>query len=101
MLFRVIALLIADSPGGDAEELDDEDFEEEQCLVARLVHHLHADIVDEQYKILVAARKHFGTGGPRRLKYTLPPLVFCALTGCEQRPPPLLALLIHSRAARP
>ena len=29
-------------------------------------------------KMLHTARKHFGTGGEKRIKYTLPPLVFAA-----------------------
>lgn len=31
-----------------------------------------------QYKILQAARKHLGLGGPQRIKHVLPPLVFAA-----------------------
>lgn len=30
-------------------------------------------------QILIAARKQFGQGGPKRLPFTLPPLVFAAL----------------------
>lgn len=33
---------------------------------------------DEQYLILNTARKHLGVGGPKRIPYTLPPLVFSA-----------------------
>ena len=29
-------------------------------------------------QILNVARKHFGTGGDKRIRYTLPPLVFAA-----------------------
>lgn len=29
-------------------------------------------------QILNAARKHFGSGGEKRIKYTLPPLIFAA-----------------------
>jgi vacuolar protein sorting-associated protein 35 len=31
-----------------------------------------------QYKILQAARKHFGLGGTQRIRYVLPPIVFQA-----------------------
>jgi hypothetical protein len=44
----------------------------------RFIHHLRSDIPDQQYLILSMARKHFGTGGKRRMKYTLPPIVFQA-----------------------
>jgi len=33
-------------------------------------------VADQQYLILSNARKHFGTGGNRRVKFTLPPIVF-------------------------
>ena len=29
-------------------------------------------------QILNAARKHFGSGGEKRIKYTLPPVIFAA-----------------------
>jgi vacuolar protein sorting-associated protein 35 len=58
---------------------DEEDFEEEQNLVARLVHHLCSNESEEQYRILLASRRHFGQGGPKRLRHTLPPLVFAGL----------------------
>ena len=35
-----------------------------------------AESPDEQYQILSSARKHFAAGGPLRIPYTLPPLVF-------------------------
>jgi vacuolar protein sorting-associated protein 35 len=55
------------------------EFESEQNLVSRLVHLVHSDDTDEQYRLLLAARKHFGQGGPTRIAYTLVPLVFSAL----------------------
>jgi len=42
------------------------------------VHQLQAGNSDEQYQILTTARKHFAAGGPLRIPYTLPPLVFQA-----------------------
>ena len=80
-LFRFISCLVRDPPGGLApeDEPDDEDFEEEQNLVARLVHCLRSEDSDTQYRLLVVARKQFGAGGPRRLVKTLPPLAFEAL----------------------
>jgi len=84
-LFTFIAVLVRDSEaveGGGSnpgDDVDEEDFEEEQNLVARLVHQLRSDDGDTQYRLLVAARKQFGQGGARRLKHTLPPLAFEAL----------------------
>lgn len=60
------------------EKIDPEDFAEEQGIVARFVHLLESDDPDMQYKILQAARKHLGLGGPQRIKHVLPPLVFAA-----------------------
>ena len=56
-----------------------QDFAEEQNLVARMVHQLRSDDPDEHYQILKTARRHFSSGGPRRVKHTLPPLAFSAL----------------------
>lgn len=47
-------------------------------LFFRFIHHLRSDSPDQQYCILSAARKHFGAGGNKRIKYTLPPIVFQA-----------------------
>lgn len=80
VLFEFISLLIKDDPAASADaDVDDEDWDEEQNLVARLVHHLACPETDGQYRMLVAVRKHFGQGGPRRLPHTLPPLVFSGL----------------------
>jgi vacuolar protein sorting-associated protein 35 len=57
---------------------DMEDFAEEQELIGRFINLLSADTPDEQYLILNAARKHFGSGGVKRIKYTLPTIVFQA-----------------------
>ena len=37
---------------------------------------VQGETADEQYQILSTARKHFAAGGPLRIPYTLPPLVF-------------------------
>jgi hypothetical protein len=57
----------------------EEDFEEEQNLVARLVHHLACPNSEGQNRVLLAARRHFGQGGPKRLRHTLAPLIFAGL----------------------
>jgi vacuolar protein sorting-associated protein 35 len=56
-----------------------EDFEEEQNLIARLVHLFDNSDTDQLFKVLAAARKHFGQGGVKRIQYTLVPLVFSYL----------------------
>ncbi|EFJ43527.1 subunit of Retromer complex [Volvox carteri f. nagariensis] len=91
-LFRFIAPLVADpdvpgEPGG-ATELDDEDLDEEQVLVARLLHHLRSHDPDTHFAILKTAHQQLLEGGPRRLRTTLPALVFCGLE-------------LHRRLARP
>ncbi|KAK3267396.1 hypothetical protein CYMTET_24041 [Cymbomonas tetramitiformis] len=76
-LFGFISLLIKDD--GLSEPEDEEEFEEQQCLVSRLVMLLKAPQPKSQLAILNTVRHHFGMGGPLRLKYTLPPLVFAGL----------------------
>ncbi|KAJ7571069.1 hypothetical protein O6H91_01G147500 [Diphasiastrum complanatum] len=79
-LFELLKELIKDSEGAPSmDEIDEDDFMEEQNLVARLVHMLVNKDHEEMFKILTTARKHFGQGGPKRLKFTLPPLIFAAL----------------------
>lgn len=56
-----------------------QDFAEEQNLVARMVHQLRSDDPDDHFQILKTARRHFSSGGPQRVKHTLPPLAFSAL----------------------
>eukprot|EP01063_Lacrimia_lanifica_P015715 TRINITY_DN22393_c0_g1_i1.p1 TRINITY_DN22393_c0_g1~~TRINITY_DN22393_c0_g1_i1.p1 ORF type:complete len:799 (+),score=374.44 TRINITY_DN22393_c0_g1_i1:47-2443(+) len=59
-------------------ESDPSDFEEDQTLVAKLVHLFKAPEgeLDVQFKIYSVARKQFGKGGELRMKYTFPPLIF-------------------------
>ena len=46
--------------------------------MGRLVHLLTSDDPDKHYQILSVARKYFGTGGSKRVSYTLPPIIFQA-----------------------
>eukprot|EP00246_Nothoceros_aenigmaticus_P001400 TRINITY_DN11916_c0_g1_i1.p1 TRINITY_DN11916_c0_g1~~TRINITY_DN11916_c0_g1_i1.p1 ORF type:complete len:557 (-),score=119.62 TRINITY_DN11916_c0_g1_i1:126-1796(-) len=79
-LFELLKELIKDGEGAPSvDELDEEDFKEEQNLVARLVHMLVNEDHDEMFKILATAKKHFVQGGSKRLDFTLPPLIFSAL----------------------
>ncbi|KAJ0231613.1 Vacuolar protein sorting-associated protein 35B [Hirschfeldia incana] len=79
VLFELIKGLIKDLDGNAAEELDEEDFQEEQNSVARLINMLDNDEPEEMLKIICVVRKHLMTGGTRRLPFTIPPLVFSAL----------------------
>ncbi|XP_015604558.1 vacuolar protein sorting-associated protein 35 isoform X2 [Cephus cinctus] len=79
----MVSPLVQDQPDQPSissmvEPEDPEDFAEEQGLLGRLIHHFKSDTADQQYMILSAARKHFSAGGSKRVKYTLPPIVFQA-----------------------
>ncbi|XP_023643486.1 vacuolar protein sorting-associated protein 35B [Capsella rubella] len=79
VLFELIKGLIKDLDGTNVEELDEEDFQEEQNSVARLIHMLDNEEPEEMLKIIYVVRKHLMTGGSRRLPFTVPPLVFSAV----------------------
>ncbi|CAH9054872.1 unnamed protein product [Cuscuta europaea] len=79
VLFELIKGLIKDLGGSSSNELDEEDFKEEQNSVARLLHMLYNDDPREMLKIICTLRKHILAGGPKRLPFTVPPLVFSAL----------------------
>ncbi|CAN8254750.1 unnamed protein product [Cochlearia groenlandica] len=78
-LFELMKGLIKDLDGTTDDEVDEEDFQEEQNTVARLVHMFYNDDPEEMSKIIFRVRKHILTGGPKRLPLTIPPLVFSAL----------------------
>ncbi|XP_033229903.1 vacuolar protein sorting-associated protein 35 isoform X1 [Belonocnema kinseyi] len=77
-VLSIVAPLVQDQPDQPNVEEDPEDFAEEQGLLGRLIHHFKSETADQQYMILSAARKHFSAGGNKRIKYTLPPIVFQA-----------------------
>lgn len=77
-VLNLISPLVQDQADQPQEEEDPEDFVEEQVLVGRLANLMVSDSADQQYLILTTARKHFGSGGNKRTRYTLPPLVFRA-----------------------
>jgi len=79
-LLELIAPLVKDETAETATpQTDQEDFEEEQTTVASLVHLFDSEDVEQLFLMYVTARKHFGQGGPKRIKYTLVPLVFRVL----------------------
>ncbi|CAN1824601.1 Vacuolar protein sorting-associated protein 35B [Linum perenne] len=79
VLFELIKGLITDLDETTADELDEEDFKEEQNSVARLINMLFNDDPEEMLKIIYTVRRHIMNGGPKRLPFTVPPLVFSAL----------------------
>ncbi|KAJ0026355.1 hypothetical protein Pint_09346 [Pistacia integerrima] len=79
VLFELIKGLIKDVDETVEDELDEEDFKEEQNSVACLIHMLYNDDSEEMLKIICTVRKHIMTGGPKRLPFTVPPLVVSAL----------------------
>ncbi|KAK1422498.1 hypothetical protein QVD17_25654 [Tagetes erecta] len=79
VLFKLSKGLIKDLEGDSEDEFDEEDFNEEQIAVARVIHVLYNDDPEEMLKIICTVRKHIMAGGPKRLPFTVPPLVFSAL----------------------
>nr|CAB3497830.1 unnamed protein product [Digitaria exilis] len=101
-LFDLIKGLIKDMDDAQDDELDEEDFKEEQNSVARLIHMLHNDDPEEMLKILCTVQKHILLGGPKRLTFTVPSLVFSALKTIEALscvPSPELALRLYLQCA--
>lgn len=74
----MLAPLIADQTDQPLSLPDSDDFAEEQNLMARMIHLLTAQDtdLDQQYRMLTAARKQFGSGGARRISFTIPPLIY-------------------------
>lgn len=77
-VLQMVSPLVQDQPDQPNVEEDVEDFAEEQGLLGRLIHHFKSDTADQQYLILSAARKSFSAGGSKRIKHTIPPIVFQA-----------------------
>ncbi|KAL5072200.1 hypothetical protein RYX36_023087 [Vicia faba] len=79
VLFELIKGLILDLDGTSEDEIDEEDFSEEQNSVARLLNMLHNNDPEEMFKIICTVKKHIMSGGPRRLPFTIPSLIFSGL----------------------
>jgi hypothetical protein len=73
-LLEFIQPLLVDDDGGKEESYE---FEEGQELVARLVNLVyHSTSQDLYFDILLRFKKIFVKGGIKRMKYTIPALVF-------------------------
>lgn len=68
---------LADTPSDESSKKDT--FASEQVLVARLVHQIKGDDIDNDFAMINAMRSFFGEGGPDRLAYTLPAVLNGAL----------------------
>lgn len=77
-ILGIVSVLVQDQSDQPEEADDPEDFAEEQGIMGRFIHLLEAEDLNQQYLILNTARKHFGNGGDKRIKFTLPPIVFSA-----------------------
>lgn len=76
-LLELISPIVKDPENPDeAVNIDEEDFIDEQSLVASLIHLCESSDLEQLFAMYLVARKHFGQGGPKRIKYTLVPLVF-------------------------
>eukprot|EP01061_Rhynchopus_euleeides_P018108 TRINITY_DN29947_c0_g1_i1.p1 TRINITY_DN29947_c0_g1~~TRINITY_DN29947_c0_g1_i1.p1 ORF type:complete len:794 (+),score=426.61 TRINITY_DN29947_c0_g1_i1:72-2453(+) len=76
-VFEFIQPLIEGEVADDDDDYDE--FEDDQTLVAKMLHLFESDTLEVQFKMYSACRKQFGKGGEKRIKFTLPPLVFCFL----------------------
>ncbi|KAH7817631.1 Vacuolar protein sorting 35B (Vps35B) [Monocercomonoides exilis] len=88
-LFEFVRPLIADDPlaaadDGVQDKADEEEFEAEQNNVAKISHMLHNEDTDAMFRLLYVARKYFGKGGIKRVKYALTPLFFVSLRLAER-----------------
>ncbi|CAH9085019.1 unnamed protein product [Cuscuta europaea] len=83
-LFELMKGLLKDLDEALPDELDEEDFQEEQNSVARLIQMLHNDDPEKMLEIICTLKKHILTGGPKRIPFTVPPLVFSALKLARQ-----------------
>ncbi|KAK9990136.1 hypothetical protein SO802_025121 [Lithocarpus litseifolius] len=78
-LFELVKGLVKDLDGTLHDEIDEDDFKEEQNSVSRLIQMLYNEDPEEMFKVICTVKKHILTGGPKRLPFTVPPLVFSCL----------------------
>lgn len=68
-----------DRVGGDGVQERDEEGQEEENLVSKLVHLLDHENAHVAYDMVFVARSHLGESGSKRIGSTLTPVVFSAL----------------------
>ncbi|KAL4571689.1 hypothetical protein LXL04_018452 [Taraxacum kok-saghyz] len=101
-LFELIKGLIKDLDGDDNYEMGEDDFKEAQNSIARLIQMLYNDDPREMLKIIHMVKKHIMIGGPKRLPFTIPSLIYNALKTIEvlsMVPAPDLALRLYLECA--
>ena len=76
-------LLIAIQAGIFSDSV--QDFEEEQDLVARIIHRMRSSDAAQHFAMLRTAWERLSVGGPRRLRHTIPPIAFAALHIAKQK----------------
>ena len=77
-MLEFIKPLLGDDDSGGKEETYE--MEEGQESVARLIHMVsHPSSHDIYYDLLMKFKKIFVKGGPKRMKYTVPALVFALI----------------------
>eukprot|EP01122_Echinamoeba_exundans_P013537 TRINITY_DN5923_c0_g2_i1.p1 TRINITY_DN5923_c0_g2~~TRINITY_DN5923_c0_g2_i1.p1 ORF type:complete len:827 (-),score=251.60 TRINITY_DN5923_c0_g2_i1:18-2384(-) len=86
-LFSLLKPLLSDA--ADKRDLDEEDFADEQNLVASVIHLLRAPqgsegAAEHNFAMLLAAKKSFEQGGLKRRQHTHPALFFAALRLVQQ-----------------
>ena len=89
----------AAAAAADPDSAEAYEFEQEQHLVCRIFSLLASDDIDTLFKLYLNARKYFGQGGPRRIAYTLPTLVYGALRLAERAHAREHALTVTSATA--
>ena len=82
-LFELLATLLVDQADGtldvSRQSVNNEDFVEEQNLVARLCNNLRAPSdPDQQYHIIKICQDTFKDGGLERMRFTYPPMIMQA-----------------------
>ncbi|CAD5216391.1 unnamed protein product [Bursaphelenchus xylophilus] len=75
-LFDILDTLLIPQEGESKDLENNEEFEEQMELVAALLHSVRNENPEIHLKFLSKIRKVFGKGGPQRLVFTLPPLIF-------------------------
>ena len=67
----------------DSVQEDDSTYEYEQSIVSKLVYIIQTNNIEVAYKILNDLKNIFSHGGPKRRKYTLPPLCLRVIKFCH------------------
>ena len=67
----------------DSAQEEDYVYENEQSIVSKLVYIIRTNNIENIYKILNDLKNIFSHGGPKRRKYTMPPLALRVIKFCH------------------